>query len=88
MLTTNRMELQVCGAVGWAVPGVELRLENGEVQARGDNIFSGYFNNEAATSDAFTPDGWFRTGDLGGYDANGALVIKGRAKEVIVTGAG
>jgi len=88
VLTTNRLEKQVCGAVGWAVPGVELRLENGEVQARGDNIFSGYYNNAAATQDAFTPDGWFRTGDLGAYDESGALVIKGRAKEVIVTGAG
>ena len=65
VLAANRMDKQVCGAVGWAVPGVELRLENGEVQAKGDNIFSGYFNNEAATKDAFTPDGWFRTGDLG-----------------------
>jgi len=63
VLATNRMEKQVCGAVGWAVPGVELRLENGEVQAKGDNVFSGYFNNAAASNDAFTPDGWFRTGD-------------------------
>ena len=88
VLATNRMDKQVCGAVGWAVPGVELRLENGEVQAKGDNIFSGYFNNDAATKEAFTPDGWFRTGDLGVYGESGALVIKGRAKEVIVTGAG
>ena len=88
VLATNKMDKQVCGAVGWAVPGVELRLENGEVQAKGDNIFSGYFNNDAATKEAFTADGWFRTGDLGAYDESGALVIKGRAKEVIVTGAG
>lgn len=88
VLAANRMDKQVCGAVGWAVPGVELRLDNGEVQAKGDNIFTGYFNNEAATKDAFTPDGWFRTGDLGTYDNGGALIIKGRAKEVIVTGAG
>ena len=65
VLTTNTMEKQICGAVGWAVPGVQLRLVNGEVQAKGDNVFSGYFNNEVATKDAFTADGWFRTGDLG-----------------------
>ncbi len=88
VLTTNKMEKQLCGSVGWAVPGVELRLENGEVQAKGDNIFSGYYKNEIATKDSFTSDGWFRTGDIGVFDESGALVIKGRAKEVIVTGAG
>lgn len=88
VLATNKMDQQVCGAVGWPVPGVELRLQDGEVQARGDNVFRGYFGNEAATKEAFTADGWFRTGDLGGFVEDGALVIKGRAKEVIVTGAG
>lgn len=88
VLAANRMDKQVCGAVGWPVPGVELRLQDGEVQARGDNVFSGYYDNTAATVEAFTSDGWFRTGDLGEYGEDGALVIKGRAKEVIVTGAG
>lgn len=88
VLAANRMEKQICGAVGWPVPGVELRLQDGEVQARGDNVFSGYYGNAAATAEAFTADGWFRTGDLGEYGEDGALVIKGRAKEVIVTGAG
>lgn len=88
VLAANKMEKQICGAVGWAVPGVYLRLVNGEVQAKGDNVFSGYFNNEAATRDAFTADGWFKTGDLGEFASDGALIIKGRAKEVIVTGAG
>ncbi|NVN98032.1 MAG: AMP-binding protein [Geobacteraceae bacterium] len=88
VLVANSMKKQACGAVGWALPGVEIRILDGEVQARGDNVFKGYFNNDAATRDAFTADGWFRTGDLGVYNAEGALVIKGRAKEVIVTGAG
>ncbi|MBP1728114.1 MAG: AMP-binding protein [Deltaproteobacteria bacterium] len=88
VLATNTVERQICGAVGWAVPGVGLRLEDGEVQASGDNIFAGYYGNEAATKEAFTADGWFRTGDIGEYDADGALVIKGRAKDVIITGAG
>lgn len=88
VLTTNTMEQQVCGAVGWSLPGVELRLQDGEVQAKGDNIFAGYYGNEAATREAFTADGWFRTGDIGEFTVDGALVIKGRAKEIIVTGAG
>ena len=88
VLATNKMEKQICGAVGWPVPGVELRLQHGEVQARGENVFSGYYDNAAATKEAFTADGWFRTGDLGEYGEDGALVIKGRAKEVIITGAG
>lgn len=88
VLTTNTLAQQVCGAVGWPLPGVELRLHEGEVQVRGDNVFSGYYGNEVATAAAFTADGWFRTGDIGAYGADGVLQIKGRAKEVIVTGAG
>lgn len=56
--------------------------------AKGDNIFSGYWENESATRAAFTPDGWFKTGDLGFFDENKNLFIKGRSKDVIVTGAG
>ena len=88
VLAANRMDRQLCGAVGWAVPGVELRIRDGEVQARGENVFQGYFGNEAATKEAFTSDGWFRTGDLGAFGESGELVIKGRAKDLIVTGAG
>jgi long-chain acyl-CoA synthetase len=88
VLATNRLDRQICGAVGWAVPGVELRLVDGEVQARGNNIFAGYFGNEAASRAAFTADGWFRSGDIGEFGAAGELIIKGRAKDVIVTGAG
>lgn len=88
VLATNSLAQQVCGAVGWPLPGVELRLQEGEVQVRGDNVFSGYYGNEVATAEAFTADGWFRTGDIGEYGAEGALRIKGRAKEIIVTGAG
>lgn len=88
VLTANTIEMQLPGAVGWPLPGVEARLVAGEVQVRGDNVFSGYYRNEAATRAAFTADGWFRTGDLGEFDAAGALVIKGRAKDLIVTGGG
>ena len=87
-----RTHYRSCGP---ALAGVELRIADprpdtgeGEIQARGANVFTGYFRNEAATRDAFTPDGWFRTGDLGELDSAGFLRIKGRAKELIVTGAG
>jgi long-chain acyl-CoA synthetase len=88
VLTAATFDRQAPGSVGLPLPGVEIRLEKGEVQARGPNIFSGYFENPVATADAFTLDGWFRTGDLGELDADGWLKIKGRSKELIVTGAG
>lgn len=88
VLTANTMERQVVGSVGKPLPGIEIELVRGEVLARGDNVFPGYFRNGPATQDAFTPDGWFRTGDLGEFDQTGFLRIKGRSKELIVTGAG
>ena len=60
---------------------------DGEIQVRGPHVFSGYWNDPAATEAAFTPDGWFRTGDIGAVDpATGHLVIRGRTKEMIITG--
>ena len=60
---------------------------DGEIQLRGPHVFSGYWNDPAATEAAFTPDGWFRTGDIGAVDpATGHLVIRGRTKEMIITG--
>ncbi|BCS54802.1 AMP-binding protein [Geobacter sp. SVR] len=88
VLTVNRMERQVPGSVGPALPGVELKMEHQEVVARGDNVFPGYYRNEQATRAAFTAEGWFRTGDLGELAPDGWLTIKGREKELIVTGAG
>jgi malonyl-CoA/methylmalonyl-CoA synthetase len=79
------------GTVGFALPGVDVRLaprEGGvtEIEVRGPNVISGYLDDPAATADAFTSDGWFRTGDLGTLDAEGYLTISGRAKELIITG--
>ncbi|TWJ18787.1 AMP-binding protein [Geobacter argillaceus] len=88
VLTANTMECQQAGAVGWSLPGIEIRIEGGEVVARGENIFPGYYRNEAATRESFTPDGWFRTGDVGEFLPDGTLRLKGRLKEMIVTGAG
>jgi len=88
VLCVNTMERQVAGAVGPPLPGVQLRIQEKEVLARGDNVFPGYYQNEQATREAFSADGWFRTGDLGEIGPDGWLVIKGREKELIVTGAG
>ncbi len=77
------------GSVGRPVSGVELRIAaDGEIQARGPNVFKGYRNLPDKTREAFTTDGWFRTGDLGRIDADGDLFITGRAKEIIVTAGG
>jgi malonyl-CoA/methylmalonyl-CoA synthetase len=74
------------GTVGFPLPGVELRLDDdGEILVRGANVFGGYWQNPAGTAAAFE-DGWFRTGDIGEFDADGYLRIVGRAKELIITG--
>ena len=88
VLCVNTMERQVAGAVGPPLPGVEVKIEGKEIMVRGENVFPGYYENEQATRDAFTADGWFRTGDLGEIGPDGWLVIKGREKELIVTGSG
>jgi len=81
---------------GRASPGTELRVADGttvlpadtegELQARGRSVFTGYLDNAEATSAAFTADGWFRTGDLALLDAQGNLEITGRLKDVINRG--
>lgn len=79
------------GSTGPQAPGVELRLENvdartrqGEIVALTPSVMLGYYKNPEATAEAFTPDGWFRTGDLGEFDKDGWLYIKGRLKNMIV----
>lgn len=88
VLCVNTMERQVAGSVGPPLPGVELKFREKELLARGDNVFPGYYENDQASRDAFTADGWFRTGDLGEIGPDGWLIIKGREKELIVTGSG
>ncbi len=62
--------------------------EEGEIQLRGPSVFAGYRNNEDANRDAFTSDGWFRTGDVGYLDRAGFLFVTGRIKETLVLGGG
>jgi long-chain acyl-CoA synthetase len=76
------------GTVGPAMPGVAIRtLDDGEIEVKGINVFKEYWKNPQATAESFN-DGWFRTGDLGSFDAEGNLTITGRKKEIIVTAAG
>ena len=60
--------------------------ETGEVEVRGPNVFAGYWRMAEKTAEAFTPDGWFRTGDIGRLDAGGVLTIVGRSKDLIISG--
>jgi len=69
--------------VGKPLRNTQVRIaEDGEIQVKGGQVFSGYFKNEAATQETFTEDGWFRTGDAGFFNENGHLVLLGRLKEV------
>jgi malonyl-CoA/methylmalonyl-CoA synthetase len=75
------------GRVGHPFPGVEVNLgEQGEVQLKGGQVFTGYWRNPTATEESFTPDGFFKTGDVGEIGEDGSLAIRGRIKELIITG--
>jgi Long-chain acyl-CoA synthetases (AMP-forming) len=73
------------GTVGRPPAGIEMRLaDDGEVQFHGPTLYKGYWRDPAATADAFTPDGWYRTGDIGHLDAAGRLILSGRSRDMIV----
>ena len=77
------------GTVGHAVEGCEIRIEDdGEILVRSDSVFMGYFKDPEATAAVFTPDGFFRTGDVGEIDADGFVKITDRKKDIIITAGG
>lgn len=81
-------------STGYAMEGVELKLNEpnkkgvGEIWAKGPNVMVGYYKNPEATEEVLTSDGWFRTGDLGKFDAKQRLFIKGRMKNTIISASG
>lgn len=82
-------------SLGQCMPGLQMRIarldgngdaapgERGSLELKGDVLFKGYYNNDAATADAFTADGWFRTGDLAYLDRSACLHLDGRTKEMV-----
>jgi malonyl-CoA/methylmalonyl-CoA synthetase len=85
------------GTVGFALPGVQVRVADshgasvaaghtGAIQVRGPNVFGGYWGMPEKTREEFTPDGWFKTGDVGSFDHDGYLRIVGRSKDLVITG--
>jgi len=94
VIAVNPPDRNKPSSVGPAIAGVELKIGNpdengvGEILVRGNPVFLQYYKNEEATREAFTEDGWFRTGDLGKIDDDGYLYILGRAKNLIVTKGG
>ncbi len=90
MIASNPLQGErIPGTVGFALPGVEIRIAGdppGEVEVRGPNICAGYWNKPDKTQEAFTADGWFKTGDVGTIDAAGRLALAGREKDLIIAG--
>ncbi|NMN00468.1 AMP-binding protein [Bifidobacterium sp. DSM 109958] len=85
----TRVTDNVIGTVGQPAPGSSVRIgEGGELQVKGPNVFRGYHNLPAKTAEAFTSDGWLRTGDLATIDDDGRITITGRIKDIIITAGG
>lgn len=85
----TRVTDNVIGTVGQPAPGSSIRIsDEGELQVKGPNMFRGYHNLPEKTAEAFTADGWLRTGDLAEIDDEGRIVITGRIKDIIITAGG
>jgi long-chain acyl-CoA synthetase len=89
VIAVNHPEEHRIGTVGKALKNVECRFaEDGELEVKGPSVFVGYWKKEKETAEAFTSDGWFRTGDIGNIDKDGFLSITDRKKELLKTSGG
>ncbi|MEI6875315.1 MAG: AMP-binding protein, partial [Spirochaetota bacterium] len=95
MISGSNPKRQAFRTTGPSMPGVEVRVADprpdtgeGEIQVRGPNVFAGYYRDEARTREAFTEDGWFRSGDLGIVDERKRVCIRGRLKTMILGASG
>ena len=88
-LTTGNVDVSTRPtSVGKVYPEQEVKLVDGEIWIKGDNVFLGYCGNPQATAECLTPDGWLKTGDLGRFDRDGFLYITGRIKNLIILSNG
>ncbi len=90
MITSNPYdEPRVPGTVGYALPGIDVRIklpQPGVIEVKGPNVFKGYWRMPKKTTEEFTADGFFITGDIGTIDKEGRVTISGRAKDLIISG--
>jgi long-chain acyl-CoA synthetase len=89
VICCNRLPVPRFGTVGRPIFGTSVRIsEEGEIQVKGPGVTGGYLDDEEATREAFTEDGWFRTGDVGELDEDGYLRVTGRLKNILVLSTG
>ncbi|MBQ5984491.1 MAG: AMP-binding protein [Bacteroidales bacterium] len=88
LTSANANAVEKPTSIGKVYPGQEVKFVDGELWVKGDNLFSGYYNDPEKTAEALTEDGWLRTGDLVRMDEEGFLYITGRIKNLIILANG